>query len=188
MECPASDVIEVMRILYQKGLITVLSGNASVRCGNHFLITPSGTPKHKISELALVNLNTLEWVGPKPSIEYRMHAQFYLKSNFKAVVHAHNPMTVLLADVKPELLDPSPYVESRYAIKRIGVVERLEAGSEELALAVGREVEKGADVVVMKGHGAIAGGKDPYDALNKIEALEYLSALAIEKLKLRSQT
>ncbi len=186
MECSAKDVIEVMKIMYEKGLITVLSGNASVKCGDHsFIITPSGVPKHKIEQLTVVDLNTLKWFGPKPSIEYRMHAMIYKNSNAEAVVHAHNPMTVLLADVRPDLLDPSPYVESRYAIRQVAVVERMEAGSLELAEAVGKKVSEGADVVVMKGHGAIAWGKDPYDALNKLEAIEYVAKLKVLELQLK---
>ena len=181
MSCDARDVIEVMRILYDKSLITVLSGNASVKCGEGFLITPSGVPKHKISQLTFVDLNDLSWRGPKPSIEYRMHAFIYKNSDARAVVHAHNPLTVLLADLHEEALDPSLYVESRYAIRKIAVVERLEAGSLELAEAVGRKVREGADLVVLKGHGVIAWGNDAYDALNKVEAIEYVARLQLHE-------
>ena len=186
MPCEAADVIEVMRILYEKGLITVLSGNASVKCGEGFLITPSGVPKHKISQLALVSLKDLSWEGPKPSIEYRMHALIYKNSEAQAVMHAHSPMTVLLADLDESALDPSLYVESKYAIRKVAFVERLEAGSLQLAEAVAEEVRKGADLVVLKGHGAIAWGKDPYDALNKVEAAEYVAKLRLWEMRLRS--
>ncbi|ALU11853.1 aldolase [Ignicoccus islandicus DSM 13165] len=178
MNCEGEELIEVMKLLYQRGLITVLSGNASLKCGEFFLITPSGVPKHKIKDLTRVNLKTLEWEGPKPSIEYRMHAQIYLNTDFQSVVHAHNPLTVALADVYAEdqfneLV--SKYVETRYAISKVGVVERIDAGSLELAEAVGRKFSEGSDVVVMKGHGVIAGGRNPFDALNKVEAMEYLA-------------
>ncbi|NPA85539.1 MAG: class II aldolase/adducin family protein [Crenarchaeota archaeon] len=178
--CDAGALIEVMKSLYQKGLITVLSGNASVRCGKGFLITPSGVPKNKISELAFVDLNTLGWSGPKPSIEYRMHAEIYKNTDAGAVVHAHNPKAVLAARLGAEL-DPEQYVETKYAMKRIAFVPELEAGSSELAEAVG-EASRRADVVILKGHGAVAWGRDPYDALNKLEALEYLAELSILEL------
>ncbi len=175
--CEAEAIVEVMKLLYEKGMITVLSGNASSRCGRKFLITPSGVPKNKIERLAVVDLDTLEWEGPRPSIEYKMHAQIYKRTDAMAVVHAHNPLTVLAAEEGLEL-DPSKYVETRYAIKAIAYVEPLEPGSEELAEAVGRASER-ADAIVLEGHGAIAYGKDPYDALNKLEALEYLARLEL---------
>ena len=175
--CDAEAVVEVMRLMYQKGLITVLSGNASVKCGDKFLITPSGVPKNKISELALVDLKSLGWVGPKPSIEYRMHALIYSNTEAKAVVHAHNPKAVLAANLGLELR-PEKYVETKYAMRRIALVPELEAGSEELAIEVS-EKAKEADVIVLKGHGAVAWAEDPYKALNKLEALEYLAELAL---------
>lgn len=181
--CDAEALREVMKALYQKGLITVLSGNASVRCGEGFLITPSGVPKNKISELAYVDLKTLEWSGPKPSIEYRMHALVYRETGAGAVVHAHNPKAVLAAQLGLEL-DPSKYVETRYAMRRVATVPELEAGSLELAEAVGK-VSRDADVIVLKGHGAIAWAEDPYKALNKLEALEYLAELSILERSLK---
>ena len=178
MSC--EDIIEVMKIMYQKGLITVLSGNASMRISdNLFCITPSSVPKHKISQLAIVDLESLEWSGPRPSIEYRMHALIYRETEARAVVHAHSPWTVLAAELGLEL-DPSKYVESKYAIRKVGRVPPLEAGSWELARAVA-EKAKEADTIILEGHGAIAYGRDPWDALNKIEALEYLAKLEVLK-------
>ncbi len=184
MKCNGESVIEVMKLLYEKGLITVLSGNASVRCGDSFLITPSGVPKHQLKELTKVDLRDLKWEGPKPSIEYRMHAEIYLRSGFQAVVHAHNPLTVALAESSDEdhlneLI--GEFVETKYSIREVGVVDRLDAGSLELAEAVGNEFSKGKDLVIMRGHGVIAGGKDPFDALNKVEAIEYLAKVALSR-------
>ncbi len=178
MSC--DDVIEVMKVMYQKGMITVLSGNASIRIGDKlFCITPSSVPKHKISQLALVDLDTLSWSGPKPSIEYRMHALIYRNTEAKAIVHAHSPWTVLATELGLEL-DTRRYVESRYAIQKVSKVPPLEAGSWDLARAVA-EKAKEADTIILEGHGAIAYGKDPWDALNKLEALEYLAKLEVLK-------
>jgi len=175
--CDARPVIEVMKLLYQKGMITVLSGNASARCGDVFLITPSGVPKNDIKELSVVSLNDLKWRGPKPSIEYKMHALIYMKTDARSVVHAHNPKAVLAAKLGLPL-DPSEYVETAYAIRELARVPPLEAGSEELARRVAEESTR-ADVILLEGHGAVALGKDPYEALNKLEALEYLAELAL---------
>ena len=178
MSC--EDIIEVMRVMYQKGMITVLSGNASMRISDKlFCITPSSVPKHKISQLALVDLDTLNWSGPKPSIEYRMHALIYKNTDAKAVVHAHSPWTVLAAELGLEL-DPQRYVESKYAIRNVAKVPPLEAGSWDLARAVAEKARE-ADAIILEGHGAIAYGKDPWDTLNKLEALEYLAKLEVLK-------
>ena len=175
--CEARKVIEVMKVMYQKGLITVLSGNASARCGEGFLITPSGVPKNELSQLSFVKLGDLSWSGPRPSSEYRMHALIYMRTNSKAVVHAHNPKAVLASKLGIPL-NPDEYVETKYAIRKIAYVPPLPAGSEELAKEVAKAAEE-ADVIVLKGHGAVATGEDPYDALNKLEALEYLAELSI---------
>jgi L-fuculose-phosphate aldolase len=82
------------------GLNQGSSGNLSVRCGDGFLITPSGLPTdgRRPEEMVWMNLAGEAEGDLKPSSEWRFHRDIYLtRPEFHAVVHAHSPQAVSLA-------------------------------------------------------------------------------------------
>src|SRR5512146_2112995 len=80
--------------MVEHGLNRGTAGNASVRCGNHLLITPSALPVSEMSEVDMVLL-TLEGSalkGGKPSSEWRFHCDILqARSEIGAVLHMHSP-------------------------------------------------------------------------------------------------
>lgn len=98
-------IVWASRILFERGLIEVYDGNVSYRFAeNYFIITPSHVSKSSLKpdDLVVVYFND-RWSsvkGFKPSVEYKMHKLIYLKlGDIKAVVHAHNPLTIALTDI-----------------------------------------------------------------------------------------
>jgi len=178
-----NQLVDVMRILHERGLINIKGGNASIKIGNYFLITPSGVPKHKLkpNQIVKVYING-RWEGKmKPSIEYIMHLEIYKRrTDINAIIHSHNPFTVIATELGIEL-NPNEYVETRYAIGEcIKYVEPLPPGTIELAKRVSEALED-CNVCILRKHGVVAIGNDIYKVLDIVEALEDLAKMNIVK-------
>ena len=184
-----ADVIEVMKYAYEKGLINILGGNASIRWGNGFWITPSQIPKNKleVEDFVYVDLNEgpkPNVRGRKPSIEWRMHREIYASlSDVNAVLHTHNPHTLALYSVGLSIR-PSDYIESCMISKCISVVPKLPPGSNELATAVAEAIVR-CRVAVLLGHGVVVAANDIFRALDAVEALEDVAKIELFRNLLR---
>ncbi|MEM0453173.1 MAG: class II aldolase/adducin family protein [Sulfolobales archaeon] len=180
---PRELLCDVMKTLHERGLLNVKGGNASIRGkGNYIWITPSKQPKHRLSpeDIILMYFDS-KYVGTSPpSIESKMHLYIYKTYNWvNAVVHAHNPLTTLVFDLGLDV-NINDFVESKVSMPCIEVVDRLPPGSEDLARSV-RDAVGRCPVVILRGHGVVAVGKDIYSALNAIEALEDLCRAVLIK-------
>jgi len=178
-----NQLVDVMRILHERGLINIKGGNASIKIGNYFLITPSGVPKHRLkpNQIVKVYING-RWEGKmKPSIEYIMHLEIYKRrTDINAIIHSHNPFTVIATELGIEL-NPNEYVETRYAIGEcIKYVEPLPPGTIELAKKISEALED-CNVCILRKHGVVAIGNDIYKVLDIVEALEDLAKMNIVK-------
>lgn len=159
---------------YNKGLNTLMGGNASIRVNDSVLITPSNVPKTELTINDIVKLsmdgNVVEGYR-KPSSEWRMHLSIYKVSDYTAVIHAHAPsiITLYLAGLSLNLDTVS---EAKSYIRKIADVEFIKPGTQELADEVSLRVKNGADLIVLKNHGVVAVGYSLPEALNKIEVAE----------------
>lgn len=166
------ELCEVMRYLYVKGMISALSGNASIRLGeDRVAITPSGKIKFLLrpEDISIVTLAGEHVAGPRPSIELMAHLSIYRScSECGAVVHVHATLAPLLAG----LIDPVIDAEMKAFGVKLCYVEELPPGSSELAEAVGRSISWGCKVVVLKNHGIIGTGKNLGEAIEVVEAVE----------------
>ncbi|ABW02520.1 class II aldolase/adducin family protein [Caldivirga maquilingensis] len=171
---PRDQLIRYFIETYNKGLNTLMGGNASIRIGDSVLITPSGVPKSELTINDIVELsingNVIEG-NRKPSSEWRMHLSIYRVSDYKAVIHAHAPsiITLYLAGLS---LDLSVVSEAKSYIRKISDVEFIKPGTQELADEVSMRIKDGADLIVLKNHGVVAVGYSLPEALNKIEVAE----------------
>jgi L-fuculose-phosphate aldolase len=88
------------RAMAASGLNKGTAGNASVRCRDGFLITPSGRPYEDChrDDMALVAMDG-SWRGPfAPSSEWRIHRDILAAHpEAGAVLHAHSPFATALA-------------------------------------------------------------------------------------------
>jgi L-fuculose-phosphate aldolase len=174
------DIVNVMRNLYRRGLVSALSGNASIRVPgtNCIWITPSGIFKGglTVDDLVKIDLegNVVEGFR-KPSSEWRFHVAIYKsRPDINAVVHAHNPVTVAFS-LSGLRLDESLLSEVMYFIKRIEYIPLVEPGTETLAKLVADRVSRGSNAIILERHGVIGVGKDIYEAEMIVESLEDLA-------------
>lgn len=93
-------LLEVVRRLDKLGLNRGTSGNASVREGRGFLVTPSGRPVEHMTphDLVWMDFNG-QADGPwAPSSEWRFHRDILEhRPEIGAVVHTHSPFATTLA-------------------------------------------------------------------------------------------
>lgn len=184
------EVCRAMRLLYERGLVTSLSGNVSAKVPGTktFWITPSGVFKGGISPNDLVKLdfelNILEGTK-KPSIEAKTHALIYkARPDINAVVHAHNPITVSLVNLGYNLEFLSS--EAELIIKKIKVIPYALPGSEELTKYVYNSVkEKNVKALILIKHGVIGLGSSLLEAISVVESLEDLAKMNLIKLLLK---
>jgi len=177
----AAILADVMRLAYERGLINILGGNASIRLRDGFLITPSQKPKNMLRAEDMVFVDWDE--GPKghASMEWMMHREVYRASgSYEAVIHTHNPLTLALHEAGLKI-DPAQYVEAYSIGPCIEVVPRLPPGSRELAEAVGNAVKR-CRVAVLLGHGVVAAAPGIYEALDAVEALEDIARIRLLSL------
>jgi L-fuculose-phosphate aldolase len=174
------DIVNVMRNLYRRGLVSALSGNASIRVPgtNCIWITPSGIFKGglTVDDLVKIDLegNVVEGFR-KPSSEWRFHVAIYKsRPDINAVIHAHNPVTVAFS-LSGLRLDESLLSEVMYFIKRIEYIPLVEPGTETLAKLVADSVSRGSNAIILERHGVIGVGKDIYEAEMIVESLEDLA-------------
>ena len=92
--------------LQASGLNQGTSGNASLRYGEGFLVTPSGMPPNDMNASSMVEMNMRgEAISPgKPSSEWRFHRDIYqARPEVGAVIHTHSMFATTLACLRKDI-------------------------------------------------------------------------------------
>jgi len=173
-----------MQRLERDGLNRAAAGNASARCGDGFLITPSGVlPSDLLAEMIV----PLDLAGRpretryRPSSEWRFHAGLYAaRPEAGAVVHVHSPHATALACARREI-PPFHYMVAVAGGATIRCAPYATFGTAALSDAVLAGLE-GRRACLLANHGLVAFGADLPRALKltiEVEELakQYLLAL-----------
>jgi L-fuculose-phosphate aldolase len=175
------ELVHYGELLYERGLVTGLSGNISQRLeGDRMIITPSGTCKGMldVERLVEIDLGTGTILsGGKPSIETPFHLAFYRgRPDVGAVVHTHPEFCTVLA-LAGERLRPALTPESLlYLGGDIPLIPYSTPGTEDLARSIGGPMSW-SNACLLEKHGAITVGRDMREAFHRMEALEFLAKL-----------
>jgi len=166
-------VLKSVKVLYERGLTSSLSGNISVRTSKGFIITPSSVPRWAMTVDDLVYLSFKGEVlegSRRPSSEWRMHLKIYLAdTDVNAIVHAHPKHTLALS-----LVDRLDLLE-----EELVVVPYEKPGSEELASKVAEAVKrKRSKAFILEKHGAVVVDRSLESATALMEALEEVAEIA----------
>ena len=168
------ELVDCVKSLYAMGLATSVSGNHSIRFSSKWMwLTPSGVPRYNIraGDLVKVDLKTGKATGKvKPSIELEMHRGIYnVRRDINAIVHTHSPFTIGVS-ISSEFRHVIE--EAKIVVGEPAVIANRPSGSAELAKTVSGEFENGAQAVVIKNHGVVAGGRDVHHTRAVVESLE----------------
>ncbi len=165
------------RRMAREGLIAGRAGNLSLRAGDTVYVTPRGANKARLraAQVVVAPLSRPADTVPGASVEYRMHRACYrAAAEIGAVVHTHAPALTALGLLG---LDLSTLPEAQENVGGVAVVPFQPSGSDALAAAVARAAA-GAGVMLLRGHGVTAVGRDLDEACDRMSLAE-LSARAI---------
>ena len=196
----AEGLVAAGRRLGARGLISAGEGNLSVRLdADRLLMTPTGLRKDElaIDDLVVVWLDHPEREarspsGHGPSSDLAIHLAVHAaRPDIAAVAHAHLPASMSLT-LAGEIPDPGALPETAFHLPRLPSLPFGEMGSQELAdriaaaLAVPPDGDGPAAAVLLERHGAVAVGRDPAHAVNRLELVEVLCRTWRDALLIRA--
>ena len=166
------DIIRWGKILFERRLISGWGGNLSCRFGkNEFLITGQHAPLGFLGSNDLVRITA----DGKPIRKYQrassetpMHLAVYAGTDAQAIVHVHPPM-VLAFSLAHESFVPVSF-EEKYTIGEVPIIPQDTPTVTQPEKVV--EELKYHPVVIVKGHGTVAIGKDFQEAFLFTDLLE----------------
>lgn len=157
------------------GLNQGTSGNASVRHGDGFLITPSGIPIDEMNAYSMVEMNMHgEAISTgKPSSEWRFHRDIYqARPEVGAVIHTHSTFATTLACLRKDI-PPFHYMIAVAGGDTIRCAGYALFGTQALSdLAIKALKERHA--CLLANHGMITVGKTLQQALDIAKEVETL--------------
>ena len=172
MAKPESEMIRWGKLLFERRLISGWGGNLSCRVGkNDFLITGQHAPLGFLAPKDLVRLKSdgkPARNGRRASSETPMHLAVYAGTDAQAIVHVHPPM-VLAFSLTHDSFAPVSY-EEKYTIGKVSVIAQ-----DTPTVTKPEEVVEGLKynpVVIIKGHGTVAIGKNFQEAFLYTDLLE----------------
>jgi L-fuculose-phosphate aldolase len=168
-------LIATGRAMQAAGLNRSTAGNASVRCGDGFLITPTGMAYAGLTadDIPLMALDGSSSGRRRPSSEWRFHRDLYAaRPEAGAVVHAHSPFAVALACLRRDI-PPFHYMIARFGGDSIRCADYAIFGSQELSTAA-LAAMAGRKGCLLANHGLLVAGRDLDEALALAIELEEL--------------
>ena len=153
--------------LIESGLVDGTWGNLSVRADDGLMaITPSGRDYRTLTaeDICVVDLESGEARGGKPSTETPMHRALYLaRPELGAVVHTHSASASTVAAAQrevPPLLDDFAQIVG----PSLRVADYALPGTKKMARGVVKAMG-GRMACLLANHGAVAAGRDMKEAL-----------------------
>jgi len=170
-------IAEMGRSMFERRLTFGSSGNISMRIGDGWLMTPTGSSLGRLDPARLSKLDDhgRHVEGDDPTKESFLHLAMYRERNKAgAVVHLHSTHSVAVScldGVDPENVLPPI---TAYYVMRVGklpLIPYYAPGDKELGAAVGRMAAKHS-AVLLANHGPVVAGTSLSAAVDAIEELE----------------
>jgi L-fuculose-phosphate aldolase len=176
------DIIEIGRLMFQKGWIAANDGNITIRLDeSRILATPTGISKGRMEPDDLI---VVDHAGNKISgrrertSEIAMHLKIYeLRPDVRAVVHAHPPVTTGFAAAgRPLDLAVLPEV-----VVGLGCVPLAAYGLPGTPALTEPMIPliPGHDALLMANHGAVCYGEDVFQAYYRMETMEHFARITL---------
>ena len=163
---------KVGQALFQRGLVSSLSGNLSIRMGDHIIITRRGSNLGALQEKDLIEtgINRNDRATPLASVELPVHRLIYQNTQARSIVHAHPPHVTAISMAESEI--SSDQLEIFCVLGKVPVVGwGVEVKPGGLSDVIS-DALKEHQIVVVRGHGTFAVGTIMDEAFNSTTALE----------------
>lgn len=158
--------------LWHYRVVTLHGGNLSLRLGDRLVVTRHGSMigHLRAEDLLEATLQARPEAEAGASMDLAVHRAIYLAGDATAVVHAH-PSHAIAFSLHGDEITPVD-VEGSVLLRQVPVVGTGRvAGPGELAQAVA-EALRGRKVIMARGHGCFAAGKDLEEACGYAITLE----------------
>jgi L-fuculose-phosphate aldolase len=144
--------VRYYRWLRQYGYNDSHSGNASVKNGERFWVTPTGCCADTLEVGGLIECPVMGEIPASASLDAPLHQQVYQKNaSARAVIHSHGPYSIAVT------LSGRPFIpldfEGQYYFSEIPVVDIPYADYVERAPAVVSGILAGHKIMAVRGHG-----------------------------------
>jgi L-fuculose-phosphate aldolase len=165
------------------GLSHGTSGNLSVRCGEGFLITPSGFGAEGLSDadIVFVHLSGESEGRWQPSSEWLFHRDIYVqRAEFNAIVHTHANAATSLACLRRDI-PPFHYMLALLGGDSLRCANYATFGTQALSdnALIAMQERKAC---LLANHGMIAAGANLAEAFRNTVEVENLSELYLRTL------
>jgi len=176
------DIVDVGKMVYQKGWVAANDGNISIRLDNNkVLCTCTGISKGMMTpeDLIICDLNGNKLEGSRErTSELAMHLTIYqMRPDVYSVLHAHPPVATGFA-VAGRALTLALLPEVILGLGCVPLAEYGLPGTPALTDAMTPYIPK-YDAILMRNHGLVCYGEDVYKAFFKMETVEHFARITL---------
>jgi L-fuculose-phosphate aldolase len=170
-------LVEVSKLMYDKGMVNAYEGNLSVFENGSVYITPSAKCKGYLTQDMIVvtdlDGNILEG-SLKPSSEIKLHLAAY-KNNpeIKSVIHAHSPYATAFA-ICGRPIETKAYPEMIVLYGTIPLADYGTPSTDEIYKGMLKYINE-YEVILLANHGVVSLGRDLYETYFKLESVECIA-------------
>jgi len=172
------EIIRVMRIVTNQGLVRSSDGNISIRLDeNRFLMTPSGLYKMTMEPDDLLIVDGQNQVlegraGLRPTSEALMHLEAYRqRADIMAALHAH-PLYATALTIIGESFPLNIIPEVPIALGCVPVADYATPGTPEMAASICGPISR-SNSILLSHHGSLTVGRSLEEALIALERMEH---------------
>src|ERR1700730_7925193 len=176
------DIIEIGKLVFQKGWIASNDGNISIRLeDNSILCTPTAVCKGMMTadDLIVCDMEGNKIAGTRErTSEIAMHLTIYrMRPDVRSVLHAHPPVaTGFAAAGRPLNLALLP--EVIIGLGSVPLAEYVRPATPALTEGMFPYIPK-YDAILIGNHGAVCYGEDVYKAFFKMETMEHFARITL---------
>jgi L-fuculose-phosphate aldolase len=175
-------IVDIGRLMYQKGWVAANDGNLSIRLGpDLYLCTPTNISKGMmaVDDLIIVDASGKKVEGTRErTSEILMHLTIYaLRPDVRAVVHAHPPVSTGFA-VAGRPLNQAILPEVVVMLGCVPLADYGLPGTPALSDTIKPFVPK-HDAILLGNHGAVCYGAHIWQAFYRMETLEHVARIAL---------
>jgi len=172
------EIIRVMRIVTNQGLVRSSDGNISIRLDeNHFLVTPSGLYKMTMEPEDLLIVDWQNRVvkgrsGLRPTSELLMHLEAYRqRADISAALHAH-PLYATSLTIVGESFPLDIIPEVPIALGSVPIAAYATPGTTDMAASIRGPISQ-SNAILLSHHGSLTVGRSLEEALIALERMEH---------------
>ena len=176
------DIVEIGKLVYQKGWVAANDGNISIRMdAERVLCTPTGVSKGMMhpDDLIVCDMKGNKILGRKErTSEIAMHLTVYeMRPEVNAVIHAHPPVATGYA-ASGKALNQALLPEVIIGLGCVPLAAYGLPGTPELTEPMLPLIPK-YDAILMANHGAVCCGEDVYKAFFRMETVEHYARISL---------